>query len=1118
MLAACVYNFTREVAQRDVFEDRDRKILLRPALTACLLLLLLLLALSPGASAQQLPVKTYMVADGLAHDQVAQIVRDPHGFLWFCTTEGLSRFDGYRFTTYSERDGLPSAHINDMLASRRSGMYWIATNGGVSRFDPLTRSQTTADKQTHAANRPAAGSSSSNTRSLFTTYRTSADVSANFVNVVYEDRAGNIWAGTGGGLFRLDRGDINGSFQRVELNVQARSDRVLEVFSLIEDREGSLWVGTVQGLVRRLPDGRVMSYSLQPSQSTDIVWALDEDAEGRLWLGHQSGLIVLRPVPAAHAKNGDGFSWQETARQPKQVTGERVNDSPPPLSLGVGEARRFTTDDGLAHNSVRALHRAADGRFWIGTRNGISVFDGALFRTYTTAQGLSGRVSTLAEDGDGNLWVGTQTTGAMKISRSGLLSYREAEGLGNADIISIFESLAGELYVISGKWTINRFDGERFTFVRPNLPQRIINSSSQSRWAIINDHLGEWWVSTGEGLYRFPSVGRLEDLTRVQPRAVYTTTDGLADNNISRLFEDSRGDIWISSYNPPVMLTRWERSTGAFHRYAVADGLPEFNWTNVFNEDAGGNLWVGLHNGGLARYRGRRFEVFGAGEGVPEGLSQGLYFDGAGRLWIATAGKGTGRIDEPLAEHPRAVPFTTTEELTSDNLHCFAEDAAGHVYIGTARGVERLNTQSGRIKHFTTADGLVKSEVVTAFRDRRGTLWFGTREGLSRLTPEADRQEAPPPTFISGLRIAGVPYPVSELGEMEVSDLVLEAGQNQIQIDFFGLSFSAGSNLRYQYLLEGVDREWSALTDQRTVNTNLAPGTYRFLVRAVTADGAATRSPASVRFTILRPLWQRWWFLALLAVITAAIVYALFRYRVERAIELERVRTRIATDLHDDIGASLSQIAILSEVVNQRIGKNGSSSSVTEPLQMIAGTSREMVDAMSDIVWAINPRKDHLSDLVQRMRRFTSDILSARDINFHFRAPGADEKNIRLGADLRREVYLIFKESLNNLAKHSQCTEADVLFQIAHDWLTISISDNGRGFDVERVINGEHSGLGGHGLLGLRRRAEALGGSFEIKSERGAGTIVMLKVPASGQRPAPAWKKLLPKQVVLRRR
>jgi ligand-binding sensor domain-containing protein/signal transduction histidine kinase len=1095
-----------------VAEDRNKKILLRSVLRACLLLAIPL----GGASAQQLPVKTYTVADGLAHDEVIEILQDSHGFLWFCTTEGLSRFDGYRFTTYDVRSGLPSARINGILESRRGSVYWIATeSGGVSRFDPLARSQSVAGQQGAAA-QPESGAA----HSLFTNYAVGDEEQTNFVNVVYEDRAGRIWAGTSGGLFRLDVDDPAGAFRRVELGLKARPDRVLEIYSIIEDREGSLWIGTALGLVRRLLDGRTIHYTLQPAQATDTVWTLLEDDEGRLWLGHQSGVLLLRPVPAASVHVGDSFSWPDAKRTRAAQGGLQQAQSG--LLLAPGEARQFTPADGLASDNVRALHRASDGRLWIGTRGGgISVFNGQRFRTYATAHGLTGRINALAEDRDGNVWVGTQTSGAIKISSSGLLSYRETDGLGNTEIISIFENKAGELHVISSKWMINRFDGEKFTAIRPNLPQRIIDSSLGRRWAIIQDHLEEWWVATGEGLYRFPSVRRLEDLAHTAPRAVYTTRDGLADNNISRLFEDSHGDIWIASYNPPVMLTRWERSTETFHRYAEADGLPPANWANIFAEDSAGNLWIGLHNGGVARRRQGRFEIFGANEGIPPGLTFGLYFDGAQRLWIATRGKGTGRIDDPLAEHPRAVPFTTIEELASDNLRCFAEDAWGHIYIGTARGVERLEPQTGRIKHFTTADGLIKNDVMVAFRDRRDALWFGTREGLSRLVPEPDRPQtlAPPPVLIGGLRIAGVPYPVSELGATEISNLVLEPGQNQIEIDFFGLSFLAGANLRYQYLLEGIDRQWSALTDQRTVNTNLSPGTYRFLVRAVNADGIASPTPASVGFTILRPLWQRWWFLSLLALMMSAIAYSIFRNRLARAIELERVRTRIATDLHDDIGASLTQIAILSEVVNQRIGRNGAKvSSVTEPLQMIAGTSRELVDAMSDIVWAINPKKDHLSDLSQRMRRFASDILSARDIRFNFRAPGADEKNKRLGTDLRREIYLIFKESVNNLAKHSRCTEADLLFRIDKDWLTITISDNGRGFDVERVINGEHSGLGGHGLLGLRRRAEALGGTYDVKSVVGAGTIVRLKIPASTRRASPLWKKLLPKQVVLRRR
>jgi signal transduction histidine kinase len=359
--------------------------------------------------------------------------------------------------------------------------------------------------------------------------------------------------------------------------------------------------------------------------------------------------------------------------------------------------------------------------------------------------------------------------------------------------------------------------------------------------------------------------------------------------------------------------------------------------------------------------------------------------------------------------------------------------------------------------------------------------------------------QASPPVLISGMRIAGVPYPVSELGATEVTGLELGADQNQIEIDFFGLGFATGESLRYQYMFEGMDSDWSAPTDQRTVTANLSPGKYRFRVRAISADGLTTERPATVSFTILTPLWRRWWFLLLCAIIIAVAGNSIYRYRVARAIELERVRTRIATDLHDDMGASLSQIAILSEVASQRVEKGNSP--VREPLTMIADTSREMVGSMSDIVWAINPERDHLSDLTQRMRRFAGDILGARDIDFEFRAPASD-KDIKLGADMRREIYLIFKESVNNLVKHSHCTEAELEFNLEGGWIIIKVSDNGRGFDVEQHGNGvPHDSMGGHGLNSLRKRAASLGGRFKIESARGRGTAVTLKVPASGRPP-----------------
>jgi signal transduction histidine kinase len=259
-------------------------------------------------------------------------------------------------------------------------------------------------------------------------------------------------------------------------------------------------------------------------------------------------------------------------------------------------------------------------------------------------------------------------------------------------------------------------------------------------------------------------------------------------------------------------------------------------------------------------------------------------------------------------------------------------------------------------------------------------------------------------------------------------------------------------------------------------------------------DGTPSPNPAVISFTVMRPVWQRWWFLLAASVIAGFIIYSVYRYRVAQLLKLERIRTRIATDLHDDIGSSLSQIAILSEVVRQKVGENGAAA----PLNLIAETSREMVDSMSDIVWAINPDKDHLSDLVQRMRRFASDVLEAQDIAYRFHL---DEKHRdpTLGADTRREVYLIFKEAINNLVKYAKATEVEMWVVIENNSLVVKVKDDGKGFDLSQagiaVGGNKYDGFGGNGLINMRRRTENLGGQFTIDSRIDAGTVVVIEIP-----------------------
>jgi hypothetical protein len=401
-----------------------------------------------------------------------------------------------------------------------------------------------------------------------------------------------------------------------------------------------------------------------------------------------------------------------------------------------------------------------------------------------------------------------------------------------------------------------------------------------------------------------------------------------------------------------------------------------------------------------------------------------IFTDHAGRLWIGTVRGGLIRVDDPALDHPRAKAYTTAQGLSSNEVRCTTEDLFGRLYIGTGRGLDRLNPD-GAIEHFTTADGLAPGEPVVALRDRQGALWFGNAQGLSRWLPEPPQPSSPPPILIRGVRVRGVPQPISELGESAVPRFSLATSQNQLQFDFVSIGFRPAERPRYQYMLEGADAAWTPPTELRTVNyASLPPGPYRFLVRAVDPSGTPSAMPATASFTILPPYWQSWWFRLLALLACGSLLYGAHRYNLNRLLELERVRTRIATDLHDDIGASLSQIAILSEVLIQR---SGGDQGLSGQLSGMARSAREVLASMSDIVWAINPRHDHLRDLQQRMRRFASDMFAARNIEFVFRAPAADQ-DLKLSADMRREIFLVFKEAVNNAVRHSDCTHAEIDF------------------------------------------------------------------------------------------
>lgn len=991
-------------------------------------------------AAERLPVKTYTVADGLLRDAVHRIRPDSRGFLWFCTSEGIGRFDGSGITNFTVSDGLPDRLVNDFIETRNGKLY-VATRKGLARLNPN-------------------GLAGSTDNPLFSVF-VPENPKARSIQILYEDRSGRLWAGTSDGLFKLNEDGDKVTFEHFVLGDALQSSggaiaqpgpNTLPVSSIIEDRRGIFWVGSFGGgLFRISPTEGLRRYTARDRLSDNKVTDLLEDKSGRIWMSLRSdekgGVCRLDP---------------ENAENP-------VIDC-------------FTKADGLGSNWVRDMIETSDGQIWLATVPGLCRWQdkssGTVCKTFSSENNLCDDMLSIAEDKDGNLWTGS-ACGAKKIARYGFSTFDRSDGLDQDEVESIFESSARALFILTTPLKnriISRFTGERFVSRKAGLPVDIGYHGWGWKHTVRQDSKGSWWIPTGEGLYRSPDGTDFENLSAVK----LTREDpGHQYSDIFRLFEDSRGDVWIATHGTSGELFRWERASGKWINHSVEAGFTDFRVGTAFTEDKTGTVWIGAtsdHNeSALVRYKNGQFNRYTKANGAPSGWIQDLFCDSEGRLWLASDNEGLWRLDDVGSAKLEFFKYTTANGLMSNSTASVVDDQYGRIYVGTWRGIDRLTPETGRVEHFTTDDGLPANLVRSSYRDHNNKLWFATDKGVSTYAPEPRRDRNPPNLFITGLRIEGVPQSVSIMGESEIPALELSSSQRQIAIEFIGLGASLGEKLRYEYNFNNSN--WTA-TDERILNfANLSAGEYSVAIRAVTSDGIYSLKPALISFRIAAPIWQRPWFLAASAGLLALVIYLIYRARLRRFVELEKVRVRIATDLHDDIGANLTRIALLSEVARQKT-ENGNG----QMLSSIADIARESVASMNDIVWAIAPEHDSLTDLTRRMRRHAEEVFASREIDLSFNA-ASSRQDVILSLSVRRDLLLIFKEAVNNAAKHSECSRASVDFVYDHSFVTLRIEDDGIGFDTSEVFDGQ-------GVRSLKRRADSMGGRISIDSTPGRGTTV----------------------------
>jgi signal transduction histidine kinase/ligand-binding sensor domain-containing protein len=1060
------------------------------------LLLFALALLGVSAHAERLPVKIFTSADGLGSGFVDYIYRDSKGFMWFCTRDGLSRYDGSRFVTYRVGDTSYPPGI-EAIFETKAGVYYVTTTGGTFRLKPDVVSDRRSQERVMTA-----------------------ELLFGARGGMFEDSKGTIWMSYGP-LSRLVEIDGKMTLERVDLGLPQNPTRALSVTEIAEGNDGSLWLNSSWGLVRRLPDDRIIFYPFETptgSGANSMIVAKD----GRVWVTRGNRINVLSPA-SADAIIGSEKITTIPFTSDRQISLEP--EKPTPLPTVPGQMFEYSTrqEHAFVENSyTKRLFQTTDGTVWVSAENILIEIAPTTLRIHSNSDGLPAVMGRMAEDSAGNLWIGGHA-GLARINRSGLVTFGAGDGVSSSRFFSVTLDQTGAPVFGGRDHTLNRFNGSRLESVRPALPPDSLYLWT-SRFAFRSTS-NDWWVLSNEKLYRFSGVTEFRQLDRMKPTAEYDASTGLKSNGVFQIFEDSKKRIWVSTRG----------STAAGHGVAVlapgetrfrslteADGFPGGKSPASFVEDAAGRIWFGFYEGGLGIYDGNTVRTFNSDQGVPaNGHITDIHIDQSGRMWLATSVHGLYRVDNPSSDSPSFSRVDSTSTPLGSNLRTITEDRFRRLYLGSARGVDRYCPDTGHVKRFTVSEGLAADFVVDSVRGTDDDLWFVTNDGISRLTPLQDEDPPPPQIFIGGLQISGAMQSVSELGITSFDSGKLSHTDNNFQIEWFGLDLRAGEFLRYQYMLEGADQEWSPPTDQVTVTyANLRPANYRFLVRAINTEGAVSPSPAFISFSIVPPIWQRWWFLALATLGVGLIVFGFYRYRTarlieinaaleeakraeerlrrsreERLIELERVRTRIATDLHDDIGASLTQIAILSEVART---KNANGNGVQpSPLAKITEVSNELVSTMSDIVWSINPSKDHLSDLVQRMRRFASDVLAPKGIIVRFDLP-EDSSAIVVDSNIRREVFLVFKEAVNNAAKHSDATRVDVKLAINARLIELEVHDNGSGFDTappsfEDTYSSE--GYSGNGIPSMRKRAAEMGGSIDIKSSVDLGTLVRLTMP-----------------------
>jgi signal transduction histidine kinase/ligand-binding sensor domain-containing protein len=969
--------------------------------------------------------------NGLSHESVLSITKDKDGFMWIGTANGLNRFDGVSFKVFlnnpNNEQSIPGNYIAGTTLDKK-GYLWVSTNNGLCRIDTRTlkidRINLKTPEDNYAREEVMYGEFDSKGKGWFLVNQ--------FFYVVDQE------------TFKWKRYPVPANRFHANLTQIDSKDRIW------------MTIGRAKYSFDRTTEKfrYLMGFDWEHRNSDTLCGGVKEDANGKLWMNTWNhGFYIWNeskqnfdPVKTpTESMTSFVFDKDEEGRQFIWCGGGAYGL----MAYDTAEKKffQFRNDprDRYSHNlgQTAFIYRdSASGIVWIGTENGLEKYDPHTIRFHRY-----------------RIWQQKdELTNSQYFFTSGFVQDK-TDATGNTWWVSVW---------IGGVYKWNR--------IKPALDediQQVPGIKEAGVFSIIQAQDGKIWVGHGLGVQILdPKTGKFIK------QYVDFFPDQKKRRTVTNIFEDAKSNMWLVTYQG---LFSWQRQGDSIINWSKR--IPALNgvYMPVVREDSKGFIW-GTTDKGLVRIDPIKNEaVFfdnskRKGMKLPDDYTGGLYIDQADHIWVS----GVSFIAELEKNGEVIKVYDNKNGYIGTSVFNIAEDPQHFIWIATDNKLHRLDPVLGHFDYFDKGDGLFNNKIGDGFyMSEKGELFLGFNGAMCSInTGDIAFNKKAPVVFPSRLTVKGQLRNFDEKNEV-----VVKPGERSIIVEFSALNYSQSQKNRFAFLLEGYDTAWRYTNDRMLTLMNLEGGNHKLHVKASNNDGVWSKETVYT-FKVIPPFQKTIWFRLLIIALLGLLGYVFYLYRKQQRKRLEKIRNRIATDLHDDMGSTLSSIRIFSDVAKKQIEEV--KPETVQLLDRISNNATSLSENMQDIIWTIRSDNDTLEDLVSRMREFGLRVCDAKQIKFNT-IVSQSFKASKLTLEQRRNLYLIFREALNNAVKYAESTQIDLILNLKKRFLKMELTDNGKGFNMDAIKRG-------NGLNNLEKRAKEINGQIEILSEPGKGTSINLMV------------------------